>query len=248
MIPPTYAGTLTEDQLRSLVTTNAAALKLLRTGLNHECRVPIEYSTNYESDALGKLASIKSLVMVLENEGRLAELEHRTYDAAKSYLDAIRFGHEAFRGGLLIQNLVGLACQNIGNAGLQRVVGGMDAQACRATIAALLALETKREKVSEIWAADREFSHRVHGFRMLTWIASVIESRSLAPEKILRLKFEAKTLTTQRQTQLTILKLAARAYELEKGARPKTIADLVPAYLPEIPKDPDTGTNMVYTP
>ncbi len=43
-----------------------------------------------------------------------------------------------------------------------------------------------------------------------------------------------------------MIQLASRAYALEEGAPPKTLADLVPAYLKAIPQDPFTGTNMAY--
>jgi hypothetical protein len=43
-----------------------------------------------------------------------------------------------------------------------------------------------------------------------------------------------------------LIQLAARAYELEKGERPKRLTDLVPAYLNTIPQDPLTGTNVAY--
>ena len=46
------------------------------------------------SGALGDLASLKSLARVLAEEGRLAEMENRYSDAARSYLDASRFGNE----------------------------------------------------------------------------------------------------------------------------------------------------------
>ena len=38
--------------------------------------------------------------------------------------------------------------------------------------------------------------------------------------------------------------LAARSYELDKGQLPKDIADLVPAFLKAVPKDPLTGAGM----
>ena len=49
----------------------------------------------------------------------------------------------------------------------------------------------------------------------------------------------------RRHPKFKALELAARAYELEEGERPKSIADLVPAYLKAVPQDPLTGTNMV---
>ena len=45
-----------------------------------------------------------------------------------------------------------------------------------------------------------------------------------------------------------MIDLAARAYELETGHPPKSIAELVPGYLKAMPLDPVTGTSMVYQP
>jgi hypothetical protein len=58
----------------------------------------------------------------------------------------------------------------------------------------------------------------------------------------------AKAKAQQTRTRLLLIQLAARAYELEKGQRPKSLADLVPVYLKTIPQNPLTGTNMAYYP
>ena len=50
-----------------------------------------------------------------------------------------------------------------------------------------------------------------------------------------------------RSRQLEV-ELAARAYQLEKGDRPKRLTDLVPTYLKSIPLDPIAGTNLMYRP
>ena len=61
-------------------------------------------------------------------------------------------------------------------------------------------------------------------------------------------KTEAHIFTTRNLTRQLMLQLAIRAFTLDKGAPPKTIADLVPAYLTAVPQDAFTGTNMVYSP
>ena len=45
-----------------------------------------------------------------------------------------------------------------------------------------------------------------------------------------------------------MVSFAARAYELEKGKAPASVADLAPAYLKAIPQDPVTKTNLTYIP
>ena len=52
----------------------------------------------------------------------------------------------------------------------------------------------------------------------------------------------------QLKTRRLMIDLAARAFHLEKGHRPSSLADLVPDYLKGVPLDPFAGTNMVYTP
>jgi hypothetical protein len=48
------------------------------------------------------------------------------------------------------------------------------------------------------------------------------------------------------QSRLLICELAIRAYSLERGRNPAALADLVPRYLPEVPKDPFGGGQFVY--
>jgi hypothetical protein len=45
-----------------------------------------------------------------------------------------------------------------------------------------------------------------------------------------------------------MISFATRAYELEKGKPPASIADLAPAYLKAIPQDPVTKTNLALNP
>jgi hypothetical protein len=74
---------------------------------------------------------------------------------------------------------------------------------------------------------------RLFNFRAL----SQTEQRSTA-----RAQAEAKAI------RALSIQLAARAYELEKGERPRSLAGLVPEYLKAIPQDPITGTNMAIQP
>lgn len=49
---------------------------------------------------------------------------------------------------------------------------------------------------------------------------------------------------TDRQETLTRLRLAALAYETERGAMPAAVEDLVPGYLASVPTDPLTGDQL----
>lgn len=238
------------EELRALVAPNAEALKLVRAGLNKECRVPIYPSPEYYVETNQVIAlECKALDMVLESEGRLAEMEHRTNDALKIYLEAIRFTHESSRGGFKINAIVGEHCEAGGLAQLRRLMNGLDAGQCREAIKVLETMAEKREPIADVLERDSKWWHNHASLSdHMKFIPELAKDPSLNPMNVSSEELEKNTKERQRQARQLIIDLAARCYELEKGARPKNAADLVPAYLNSIPQDPFTGTNMIYGP
>jgi hypothetical protein len=229
-----------EEELRAFVTTNAEALKLARTGLGRECRVPLAFSTTNEV-YVHHLPGIKRLAYTLAAEGRLAEMENRPADAAEAYLAVIRLGCAISRGGLIIDSLVSIAIDTIGTARLERLAPTLDAKQCREAASALEACEAQREPMEALLAQERAWARRTYGLQ--GQIARLFMFKTMRQSQQ---KWSAKAKAQQTRTRLLLIQLAARAYELEKGERPKSLADLVPVYLKTIPQDPGTGTNVAY--
>jgi len=238
---------MSDEQLRQLVTQNAEALRLVRTGLSRECRVPLAYSQTDMGNHISELGSIKQLVQALNAEGRLAEMEHRNNDAARAYLDAMRLGHEATRGGPLIDGLVRIACEATGSRSLQKLVTNLDARECREVINALEIIEKKQESFEEVLKNEREWRQRSFPFYQQI-VRSLMRLFNVASVKQAEQRASQKFQTQEKRRRELMLDVAVRAYDLEKGQRPKSIAELVPDYLKAIPKDPLTGTNMIYSP
>lgn len=235
---------MNEQQLDGLVATNAGALQLLRAGLNNQCRVSVRFSEAYMANHLNELAGFKRLAQVLAAEGRLAEMEGRPADAARSYLDAIHLGTESARGGVLIDELVGTAIEAIGIAGLQKLVDQLDAKSCRESTARLETLDAQNQTWNEVLQQERDWSRRTYpGVR--NELVRVMSRNSL--NKAFQKGEDKFNKQRMKMRQLTV-DLAARAYELDKGHPPASLANLVPDYLKAVPQDPFTGTNMVYTP
>jgi hypothetical protein len=231
-----------KEDLLAILVKEAEALKLARAGLGRECRVPLDSSLTNGAH-LQDLAAFKRLAQTFAAEGKLAQLEERPGDAARSYLDTIRLGHEATRGGVTIHSLVGLAIEAIGLSGLEPLVPKLDAKQCRESAAALEGIEARREPLETIRKQEQQWARRTYGFRgqIARWVAYL----SL---KQIEQKWAGRVQANEARTQKVLVELAARAFELEKGERPKNLADLVPTYLKAVPRDPVTGTNMVYRP
>ena len=232
---------LADGELRDVVTQNRAALKLLRSGLEKECRVPVEYSTIYLNKHFPTLPRLKTLGYALLAEGRVAELDQRTNDAARCCLDAIRLGHEIARGGMMLDHVVGVACEWMGSSRLTKIVSALDAPECRFAIASLESIENKREspdetlRIETAWARFRGTKER---------ISRMINSRSLDPVKLAHRRYLIRlNAEIARQAQLRI-DLARRAYELENGKPPASLDVLVPTYLKALPQSQISATNL----
>lgn len=237
-----YRPRMSLPELQAATARNGDALKLAKLGLSRECRVPLDPSPT-NSARLERLADIKRLARALAATGSIAELENRPGDAAEAYLTVIQLGGAVSRGGLLIDSLVGIAVESVGMRPLQKLGPTLDATQCRTTAAALEACENQREPMDTVRARERAWASRTYG--LSGRIARLFAFRSLTrTEQGVTAKVQAQA----KQARSLLIKLAARAYELEKGEGPKTIADLVPVYLKAIPLDPQTETNMAYAP
>jgi hypothetical protein len=232
--------TMSQDELRTLVGTNADALKLARAALRRECQVPLDFSRPNPS-YLTNLAKCKSLAQGFAAEGRLLELEGRPTDAADSYLTLIRLGITTSKGGLLIDSLVGIAIEAIGSVHLEKLAQTLDAKECRQAAAVLESCETRREPTTNVLERERAWGRRVGGLQ--GQIARLVMFRSIRQSEQ---RIVGKVNAQQTRELVLLIRFASRAYELEKGERPKALGALVPVYLKVIPLDPSTGTNMAY--
>jgi hypothetical protein len=228
-------------QLRTLVASNAAALKLAALGLSRECRTPMDLSTNFAS--LSELPALKRVAQALAAEGKLAELENRPGDAVQSYLTAVRMGYAIRRGGVMITALVGCAIEAIGTAGLERTSRNLDARQSRDLAASLEQADAQDEPPEQMLKNERDWTRRKFG--LTGQLQRLIGFRSIKQGEA---KAVSRLNSQQARVRLLLIDAAARAYELDKGSRPRTLSDLVPTYLRAVPLDPMTQTNMSYRP
>ena len=102
---------LTPEQKTGLLEANKPALETLRSGF----ALPYQHPPLRSFDvAFPYLEKFRSLARLLTLEAQMREANGDHAGAANSYLDAIRLGADIPRGGALIQELVGIACEAIG--------------------------------------------------------------------------------------------------------------------------------------
>ena len=222
---------MSRDELQSLVARNEEALRLAEVGLSRECRVPVD-SFSATSFDMEYLAGIKRLAQAMAATGRLAELEDRPAEAAEAYVTVMRLGQASSRGGLLIHAMVGIAVEQIGAASLEKLMPSLGAKTCRETAAAIESSESGREPMEAVLAQERAWMRRAYGWRSVIWLFTNPTLKASEQSTAARMK------ALRGRVRQLLIELASRAYELDKGQRPKGVADLVPEYLKAVPPEP----------
>jgi hypothetical protein len=224
-------------QLRPLVVGNAGALSLARDGMDKGCGVPVQYSQSGQQNVAGNYTKLRRLGEAFAAEGRLAELDKRTGAAVDSYVDLMRLGAATEHGGILIDAMVGMQIESLGTTGLQKFVNQADAKTCRETAAALEALDAVRPSWQDVLQQEDNWIRRTFGARSV--LIEFIYRQQLKQRNGQRAQksYQAEQLKARR----LMVDFASRAYELDKGHRPASAAELVPEYLKAVPKHPVTG-------
>lgn len=229
------------EGMRNYVKANGEALKRARLGLNRESRIPLVFTASYFSQHLPELALIKRLAQMLNAEGQVAEEDGRIDDAIRSYLDTARL-HEKFRGGVMIDELVGVAVEAIGVGSLRKLTDQMTTAQRRDLIEKLARLYVNRDSREAMMENEKRFRN-TYGLReQLTYL--LMFSMRRQSER----KFQTKLDFSRARLGLFLVDLALRNFESENGRPPKMLQELVPKYLPFLPKDDFSGKDFIYLP
>ncbi len=236
------AGTapdLDETALSVFVSTNSESLRLIRLGLTRACSVPTDAAITNFGAHMPHLMTIKHLAQLLAAEGRLAEMQGRSVEAAKNYMDAIQLGNNSSFGGLLIDRLVGIAAERLGYAGLLKVVSKLDDTQLEPLIERLQKIDEGRIGWNEVNEVENRFARAEARNIPNPWVLVASWWQSRAAKKKAREKHE------QMVTRLRLLtvELELRRYRAQHGAAPQRLDQVVPG---PVPLDPFTEQSLIY--
>src|SRR5438132_1414378 len=198
---------LDHEGLSRLVLENAEALRLVRAGLTQSCVVPVTTDATNFAAISADLPRLKALALLLRAEGSLAEIENRSGDAARSYADAIHLGNQVGKNGLMLNRLVGVSCEAIGENQLARVIEKLNLEQTRKLMAELVSIDSARITWNDIQASEWRFFrsqpsfHNPISLAAAWWMVRPAKQRAKARHKI-----------AVAHTRLLELELALRCY------------------------------------
>jgi hypothetical protein len=237
--PPADFSELTPEQIRLLAGQNRPALERARQAFQMESRVSVEIKKDWQDRHEEELKALKRLAVALAVEAKSQLLENHTNEAARCYLDVIRLAQTMREGGILIDGITSLALETIGSASLQAMLPQLDAAFCHEAARTLEELDSRREMPETIIATERTWS--AQRFGLIDRIGGFIAREAKAKRHA---QFIERSHQTHDRTQRLMLRLAARACELENQHPPAKVSELVPIYLKAIPRDSETGKEI----
>ncbi len=214
------------------------AYQLLENGLSRNIRArkwPEDGKLPANFDvSLTVIQDVRAAARGIMRKAELAQQEKRYHDAAKAAIENVRLGGEVARDGVLIEFLVGVAIEGIGDDDLNDTIPHLSADECRNVVATLSDHDRNREPIEEVLSRDRVWSD--HGFGwtgrfvvLLHELAGTGDSFGYALPTLRR---------RQAVSRLLMVEAALRAFTLEQGSLPDSLQQMIPSILPEMPIDP----------
>jgi hypothetical protein len=223
-----------QRELKAFVAGSKQAFQLAADGLSKACMVPVDYADFELTMSLSNVSEIRSLARAFDAKGELAAGQDKFEDAAAAHLTNVQLGFAIRRGGLIIDDLVGIAISGIGADGLYQDRAGISVDGRKKAIDTILAGLAQRESFDEVRARDRAFTQHAGGWHShLTQLLRELSNGEPSDEA-------AKDATRREDVVLKLLavELAVKNFQSDHDERPSFLSELVPVYLPTVPIDP----------
>jgi len=231
-------------EVRAFVAANRASLDRMRVGLGRECLVPIDDTQDGFDRHFESVRPLRPLGRLLRGEVIIALAEGRVEDALRGELDGVRLGLAVAKGGMGNDLAVGCAIQVSTLEG----IAGLRDRIPRDRLAGLIRdleaadrLRVTPEAVEARWLAWYQGAHNPAMRAMLRWSGALQQLKTAERTMILRARERV-----DRRLRYLIAELAIHAYHEDRQAWPRSIRELVPAYLSAVPIDPTTGRPIDY--
>lgn len=230
------------EELRSIVEQNKPALQLAREALEQEIVVPIDWSIDpvVGNDSSEHIKALRQLSRAFIADSQFQLYENNGLEAMQRSLETYRLGAKCYKGGLIVDLLVGIAVKGVSLEQL-RMVSAAHPEQRAMVLEQLRQLQGLGEPAE--WVIQRELDNIKSPRTLQGWVIhmqapSLIEPAIQAAEQAVR--------RSETMERLLLLHLAVHLYQKENGHWPSELAEVAPLLGGEIPKDPFTDEDFVY--
>jgi len=230
-LPSTDVSLASEQQCVKFAAENQRQLDRIRESLGKPwLHVPdhIDFNKNFQY-----IHAMRDVAFALWANARAEAAQGRFDLAARDYLDMIHLANLSSLGGLTIEESVANAIAGAAQGELVAYLEQFDPPTLREIAYTIELLDGSHEPLETLQARDDFHTAIISG-----WLERLVN----LPSQQGRGSVNSATATSRdrcdARLRLTALEAAIRAYALERGSPPDSLAALVPQYLTALPLDP----------
>ncbi len=226
---------------RRFVVDNQTSLTALGDSLQIPSEAPFALDSDFIAKSLDDIQLYRELTCALAIQAKLARADGRVGDAASSYVAMLQLGSALGSGGVMVNDLVGVAIARNGLREAASILPQLDAEALANLRGAICDAAARHDPAAEVLQREHVFVKRSLGWpdRLRFLIADTSFESALAEFVSARHRYDA-------LLRLLIAETAVRQYALEHGEPPESLAALVPSYLDSVPVDPFADGPLKY--
>ena len=214
-----------------------------REALELPSMVPVDYEKSYYEAALDRNQSLRQLARAMRAAGEAASMNGDDNQAVQWHVDTIRLGRSTWRGGLIVDWLVGTAIEGIGMQLIHEDASELSPGTRREVLAALDRLGDEAEPFEVIQIRDEVWTQNAYG-----WLGRLTHCVDKLVGQQTRVRELQESLAMRRLAlrRILLVELALENYHDARGHYPETLDELMPDELVELPVDPFTGGPLKY--
>ncbi len=232
------------DEIRPFVGANKASLDRARVGLQRESMVHMDETHKGLGDHLNEINQIRSLNRLLMGEALIFEADGQFDRSARTYGEVMELGQAVSQNGMMIDVTTGIAIQQQALTRIGNLSGRLSSIESKSLIRQLESIDQRRVTFEAVETCEDRWmqgAYPAYQRMMMRW--SGVEQKSKADvRKTIVPIFDKKC----RQLRFLEVQLAVHAFHADQKTRPKSVAELVPTYLPTVPLDPTSGEPLEY--
>jgi len=231
-------------ELRTFVAANQSAVDLAQLGVSREGVVHFADSEAGLQEQVDQSGQIRSLSRLILAQGRVAESDGRFGDAARADFLLLEVGQAATQGAMAVVAPVGWVIQWQAVDQLRRLRDHLPAPELHASIQHLEQLDRRRvslKAIVDLW--ERWYADGFSLWRRFPMYLSGMEAKGRTDQaKMVGVSRDR----IERSMRFLIVEWAIHLHHEETGRWPRSIAEMVPSILCEVPTNPATGQPMTY--
>jgi hypothetical protein len=227
---------VTAEQRRQFVDQNSQAFELAASAIDVPSQVPVDYASM--ETRVWRQGDRQSIFQAMLIRAHSYSDARQVDETLRVLLDVIRLVEQSETGGLVLDRLTSIATQNEVSQQLEQLVSELTPNQCRMALEALTDHDARAEPLEGFLIRDRILCAASGDWRLK--LHELVDGLSGRTRKLIQ-RAENRY---RGRIRVLICDLAIQRFMTERPSRITRLDELVPQYLPRLPRDPYATTEI----